>query len=195
MHASSSSLAFALGNPNKRANELVYRPEESGPFFKDFLSRSAQLLENKPIPTVAASAKDNTKTDPLVHPVNSLPTSIPESSVTPRKRKPPKDPRTPPSKRVQADAESRSPTKLVSDPPARPSPDVTQKSASRKVLAYVNVPSPLRKLPSKKQSVSSAVIASDESEDGEGSNALFDPLSGLKSSTRRTGDRDERGNL
>ncbi|KAH7885125.1 sister chromatid cohesion C-terminus-domain-containing protein [Phlebopus sp. FC_14] len=44
---SSSSLAFALGNPNRKANGRGHKPEESRPFFKDFLDRSAQLIDAK----------------------------------------------------------------------------------------------------------------------------------------------------
>ncbi|KAG6370306.1 hypothetical protein JVT61DRAFT_12259 [Boletus reticuloceps] len=57
IRSSSSSLAFALAHPSEaKSQPRVYKPEESGPFFEDFLSRSAQLLDSKPEEVVVVEA-------------------------------------------------------------------------------------------------------------------------------------------
>ncbi|KAI6027546.1 hypothetical protein BKA83DRAFT_4230505 [Pisolithus microcarpus] len=149
IRASSSSLAFALGNPNKKVSERVYKPEESGPFVKDFLNRSAQLIESKPIPPAPTMpSKDTLNIDSRSHPLNPPLLPLAEASTTPRKRKSPEDVSTPSPKRIQTYASERSTpsARTVSTTPSKES------KTPRHVLAYVNVPPPSWKTPSGKQS-------------------------------------------
>ncbi|KIO02759.1 hypothetical protein M404DRAFT_15882 [Pisolithus tinctorius Marx 270] len=190
IRASSSSLAFALGNPNKKASERVYKPQESGPFVKDFLNRSAQLIENKPIPPAQAMpSKDTLSIDSRPHPPNPPPVPLPEAFTSPRKRKSPEDVNTPSPKRIQTSAPERStPTpKTVGATPLKES------KTPRHVLAYVNVPSPSWKTPSRKQSSSGERAGSGYSEDDD--EDRHDVRASVKLSARRTGDRDERAPL
>ncbi|KAI6129687.1 hypothetical protein EDD16DRAFT_1689919 [Pisolithus croceorrhizus] len=190
IRASSSSLAFALGNPNKKVSERVYRPEESGPFVKDFLNRSAQLIESKPVPPApAVLSKDTLSIDPRSHPPNLPLLPLAEASTTPRKRKSPEDVSTPSPKRIQTYSSERlTPSaKTVSTTPSKES------KTPRHVLAYVNVPPPSWKTPSGKQSRSGEHAGSDYSEDDD--EHRHNVQASVKSSARRTGDRDERAPL
>ncbi|KAI6114285.1 sister chromatid cohesion C-terminus-domain-containing protein [Pisolithus sp. B1] len=190
IRASSSSLAFALGNPNKKVSERVYRPEESGPFVKDFLNRSAQLIESKPVPPApAVLSKDTLSIDPRSHPPNLPLLPLAEASTTPRKRKSPEDVSTPSPKRIQTYSSERSTpsAKTVSTTPSKES------KTPRHVLAYVNVPPPSWKTPSGKQSRSGEHAGSDYSEDDD--EHRHNVQASVKSSARRTGDRDERAPL
>lgn len=190
IQASSSSLAFALGNPNKRPNERVYKPEESGPFFKDFLNRSAQLLESKPIPsTSSAPRSDTVKVESVPQPTNLPPISVDEKVSTPRKRKSPEDFGTPSHKRIQSSVPQHitPASRAISSTPSQPS----GKTTPRQVIAYVHVPPASWKTPSKKR-LRDDIAVSDES-DEESRYTQRDVLASVKSSARRTGDRDERG--
>lgn len=193
IQASSSSLAFALGNPNKRPNERVYKPEESGPFFKDFLNRSAQLLESKSIPSAPSVArKDTAKVESVPRPSNSSLISVDETVSTPRKRKSPEGLSTPSLKRVQTSVPQHTTpaSRAISTTPSQTS----SKTTPRQVMAYVHVPPASWKTPSKKRS-RDEVAVSDESEEEESRYAQRDVLASVKSSARRTGDRDERAPL
>ncbi|KIK26649.1 hypothetical protein PISMIDRAFT_94435 [Pisolithus microcarpus 441] len=190
IRASSSSLAFALGNPNKRVSERVYKPEESGPFVKDFLNRSAQLIESKPIPPAPTMpSKDTLNIDSRSHPLNPPLLPLAEASTTPRKRKSPEDVSTPSPKRIQTYASERSTpgARTVSTTPSKES------KTPRHVLAYVNVPPPSWKTPSGKQSGPGEHAGSDYSEDDD--EHRHNVQASVKTSARRTGDRDERAPL
>lgn len=190
IQASSSSLAFALGNPNKRPNERVYKPEESGPFFKDFLNRSAQLLENKSTPSTSfVPRKDAVKVESVPRPSNLSLISVDETISTPRKRKSPEGLSTP-SKRIQTSAPQHTTpaSRAVSTAPSQTS----SKTTPRQVMAYVHVPPASWKTPSKKR-LRDEVGVSDESEEEESRYTQRGVLASVKSSARRTGDRDERG--
>ncbi|KIJ60270.1 hypothetical protein HYDPIDRAFT_32393 [Hydnomerulius pinastri MD-312] len=197
IRSSSSSLAFALGNPNKavKPQERVYKPEESGPFFKDFLNRSAQLLDTKPVPPANAPQVAQVAI-PKVEP-SPTKLSVPvvyEPSLTPRKRKSPDDLTTPSRKRMNGS------TPVQRTPTARSGSEARSQSSSkttpRQVMAYVNVPTPTWKTPSRKPSKHRENSASaDESDDEDDYYAERDIQASLKSSARRTGDRDERAPL
>ncbi|KAG6336273.1 hypothetical protein ID866_2827 [Astraeus odoratus] len=193
IQASSSSLAFALGNPHKRVNDRVYKPEESGPFFKDFLNRSAQLLENKPIPpTISVVRKDTPKVQPTP-PVLNPQVSVAHPATTPRKRKSPEDLSTPSHKRIQTSLSEHTEPGSKSNS-ATPS-QTSSKGTPRQVLAYVNVPLASWKTPSTKRSRSGGLIVSDESEEEVNGYNSHGMRTSVKSSARRTGDRDERAPL
>ncbi|KAF9220470.1 hypothetical protein BS17DRAFT_739205 [Gyrodon lividus] len=188
IRSSSSSLAFALGQPNQvKTQQRVYKPEESGPFFKDFLGRSAQLLDNKPIPPSITSRHPTPRLEPS--PTKPPASVVPEPSVTPRKRKSPDELVTPSQKRIHA----ANPTE--STPTARPSSGASSHVSSktpRQVLAYVNVPTPTWKTPSKESSKPSDHPASGDESDEEDDHTHREIQASAKSSARRTGDRDER---
>ncbi|KAG8214779.1 hypothetical protein J3R82DRAFT_9915 [Butyriboletus roseoflavus] len=201
IRSSSSSLAFALGYPSQvKSQQRVYNPEESGPFFKDFLNRSAQLLDSKPIqpastpkPIQPASTPQHSpsKVDSLSS--KPLPLAVSQPSVTPRKRKSPDELITPSQKRIHAANPTNSPSfwRSTSETPSHKS-----SKSSRQVLAYVNVPAPTWKTPSTKSSKYSGDPASgDESADEEGDYLRHDIRASVKSSARRIGDRDERAPL
>ncbi|KAG9315547.1 hypothetical protein JVU11DRAFT_3168 [Chiua virens] len=187
IRSSSSSLAFALGYPSQvKSQQRVYKPEESGPFFKDFLNRSAQLLDSKPTqPTT--TEQPPAKADVL--PPKPLPPAVPQPpSLTPRKRKSPDDHVTPSQKRIHAanPASSNPIGRSTSETPSHKSI-----KTSRQVLAYVNVPPPTWKTPSTKSSKHSEA-SGDDSADEDGDDIHHDVHANIKSSVRRTGDRDER---
>lgn len=185
IRSSSSSLAFALGYPSQaKPQPRVYKPEESGPFFKDFLHRSAQLLDSKPVQPTNTPQQSPQKVDPRP-PKQPPPPAAPQPSVTPRKRKSPDELITPSQKRIQAANPTNSPSTLRS---TSETPSHRSSKSSRQVLAYVNVPPPTWKTPSTQPPKLSGDLASgDESDD---SNHIH---ANIKSSARRTGDRDERG--
>ncbi|KAI6042629.1 sister chromatid cohesion C-terminus-domain-containing protein [Pisolithus marmoratus] len=190
IRASSSSLAFALGNPNKKPSERVYKPQESGPFVKDFLNRSAQLIESKPIPPAPAMpCKDTLSIDSRPHPPNPPLLPLAEASTTPRKRKSPEDISTPSPKRIQTCTSERS-TPSVMTINTTPS---KESKTPRHVLAYVNVPPPSWRTPSGKQLKPGERAGSDYSEDDD--EYRHGAQSSVKLSARRTGDRDERAPL
>ncbi|KIJ14913.1 hypothetical protein PAXINDRAFT_163151 [Paxillus involutus ATCC 200175] len=188
IRSSSSSLAFALGQPNQvKAQQRVYKPEESGPFFKDFLNRSAQLLENKPIPSRSTLQHPAPKVESS--PTKPLASVVPESSVTPRKRKSPDELITPSQKRIHV----ANPTQ--STPTNRPGSEASSHVSSktpRQLLAYVNVPAPAWKTPSRKSSKPPDHPVSGDESDEDYHYAHRDNQASVKSSARRTGDRDER---
>lgn len=187
IRSSSSSLAFALGHPSQvKSQQRVYKPDESGPFFKDFLNRSAHLLDSKPTSTPHQSPS---KVDPP-RPKSPVPLT-PQPFATPRKRKSPDELITPSQKRIHA----ANPTNV---PPTKRStsetPSHRSSKSSRQLLAYVNVPTSTWKTPSTKSSKHSGDLASpDESADEDGDYPEHDTHANIKSSARRTGDRDERG--
>ncbi|KAF8552743.1 hypothetical protein OG21DRAFT_1477602 [Imleria badia] len=188
IRSSSSSLAFALGYPSQaKSQPRVYKPDESGPFFKDFLNRSAQLLDSKPVQTTNTPQHSPSKTDS--HPPKQpLPSAVPPPSVTPRKRKNP-DELVTPSKRIHAANSTNSPSTLRS---TSETPSHKSSKSSRQVLAYVNVPAPNWKTPSTK-SYSGDMASGDDSADDD--LPRHDLHANMKSSARRTGDRDERAPL
>lgn len=199
IRSSSSSLAFALGYPSQvRSQQRVYKPDESGPFFKDFLNRSAQLLDSKPVhPASTPKPVQPASTTPQHSPskVDSLPSKPPplavsQPSVTPRKRKSPDELITPSQKRIHAANPTSSPSlwRSTSETPSHKS-----SKSSRQVFAYVNVPAPTWKTPSTKPSkYSGDPVSGDESADEDG-DYRRDIHASVKSSARRIGDRDERG--
>ncbi|KAF9235171.1 hypothetical protein BU15DRAFT_51679 [Melanogaster broomeanus] len=186
IRSSSSSLAFALGHPNQgKTQQRVYKPKESGPFFKDFLNRSAQLLDTQPIPPNSAPHHPPLQAEPSP---TKPPASVdPQPSVTPRKRKFPEELKTPSQKRIH----TTNPTESTS--PDRSSSEAVSSKTPRQVLAYVNVPAPTWKTPSRKSSKPPHHPTSgDESDEEDYHNAHRDIQASVKSSARRTGDRDER---
>lgn len=188
IRSSSSSLAFALGHPGQvKPQPRVYKAEESGPFFKDFLNRSAQLLDSKPIQPSNTPQHSPSKVESLP-PKQPPPSTIPPPSVTPRKRKSPDELITPSQKRIHTANSAHSPStwRSTSETPSHKS-----SKSSRQVLAYVNVPAPNWKTPSSK-SHSGDMASGDESADEDGDHPHHDPNANMKS-VRRTGDRDERG--
>lgn len=186
IRSSSSSLAFALGYPTQvKSQPRVYKPEESGPFFKDFLNRSAQLLDSKPVQSTNTPQPSPTKPESLP-PKQPPPAAVAQASVTPRKRKSPDESITPSRKRIHAANLTSSPSTLRS---ASETPSHKSSKSSRQVLAYVNVPPPTWKT----KSHSGDLASGDESADGDGDYARHDFHANVKSSARRTGDRDERG--
>lgn len=189
IRSSSSSLAYALGYPNQvKSQPRIYKPEESGPFFKDFLNRSVQLLDSKPVQPAKTSQHSPSKADSLP-PKQPPPPAIPPPSVTPRKRKSPEELVTPSQKRIHAANSANSPSTLRS---TSETPSQKSSKSSRQVLAYVNVPAPTWKTPSAK-SCSGDLASGDESTDENGTCIRDDIHVNIKSSARRAGDRDERG--
>ncbi|KIK80090.1 hypothetical protein PAXRUDRAFT_833727 [Paxillus rubicundulus Ve08.2h10] len=187
IRSSSSSLALALGQPNQvKAQQRVYKPEESGPFFKDFLNRSAQLLENKSIPLRSTLQHPTPKVEPS--PTKPLASVVPESSLTPRKRKSPDELPTPSQKRIHL--ANSTPSTHTDRPGSEASSHLSPKTP-RQLLAYVNVPAPAWKTPSKSSKSPDHPVSGDES-DEDYHYAHQDNQATAKSSARRTGDRDER---
>lgn len=190
IRSSSSSLAFALGHPSQvKSQQRVFKPEESGPFFKDFLNRSAQLLDPKPIQPTSTPHHSPSKVDSLP-PKPPFPV-VPQPSATPRKRKSPDELVTPSQKRIHATNPANLPSTRRS---TSETPSHRSSKSSRQLLAYVNVPASTWKTPSTKSSKHSGDLASaDESADEDGDYLGHDTHPNIKSSARRTGDRDERG--
>lgn len=188
IRSSSSSLAFALGYPSQvKSQPRVYKPEESGPFFKDFLHRSAQLLDSKPVQPTNTPQHSPSKVDSL--PPKPPPPAVPQPSITPRKRKSPDELITPSQKRIHALNSTNSPSTWRS---TSETPSHRSSKSSRQVLAYVNVPAPTWKTPSK-SSKHSGDLASEDESDEDGDHTRHGIHADIKSSARRTGDRDERG--
>ncbi|KAH0832222.1 sister chromatid cohesion C-terminus-domain-containing protein [Lanmaoa asiatica] len=192
IRSSSSSLAFALGYPTQaKSQQRVYKPEESGPFFKDFLNRSAQLLDSKPTQPASTPPHSPSKIDS--HPPKPPPPTVPQPSVTPRKRKSPDELITPSQKRIHAVNPINSPSTLRS---TSETPSLKSSKSSRHVLAYVNVPVPSWKTPSTKSLKHSGDPGSaGESADEDGDYLRRNTHASVKSSARRIGDRDERAPL
>ncbi|KAG6372819.1 sister chromatid cohesion C-terminus-domain-containing protein [Boletus reticuloceps] len=190
IRSSSSSLAFALGYPSQaKSQPRVYKPEESGPFFKDFLNRSAQLLDSKPNQPTNTHQQSPSKVESLP-PNLPPPPAVPQPSVTPRKRKSPDDLITPSRKRIHAANSTNSPSnvRFTSE-----TPSLKSSKSSRQVLAYVNIPPPTWKTTPSTKSFSGDLASGDESadEDHPRRNIHVD----IKSSARRTRDKDERAPL
>jgi cohesin loading factor subunit SCC2 len=111
--------------------------------------------------------------------------------VTPRKRKSPDELITPSQKRIHvANSTQSTPTNR---PGSEASSHVSSKTP-RQLLAYVNVPAPAWKTPSRKSSKPPDHPVSGDESDEDYHYAHRDNQASVKSSARRTGDRDERGN-
>ncbi|KAF8133417.1 hypothetical protein EV363DRAFT_1470656 [Boletus edulis] len=193
IRSSSSSLAFALGYPSQaKSQPRVYKPEESGPFFKDFLNRSALLLDSKdskPNQQTNTHQQSPSKVESLP-PNLPPPPAVPQPSLTPRKRKSPDDLITPSRKRIHAANSTNSPSNIRFK---SETPSLKSSKSSRQVLAYVNIPPPTWKTTPSTKSFSGDLASGDESadEDHPRRNIHVD----IKPSARRTRDKDERAPL
>ncbi|KAH7925870.1 hypothetical protein BV22DRAFT_1088167 [Leucogyrophana mollusca] len=186
IRTTSSSLAFALGPPTPRTNNGIRKPEESAPFFNSFLSQRSRDLDIKITEPSSAQlhAEPTFKRGP-----DPLAVAPPASPVTtPLKRKSADPVNTPSVKRIHTLKDVRAPSAS-----ATPS---SSKSTPRQMFAYVQVP-PLPAsyfTPSKKQhnQIKMPEGRSDEEDDY---HSGYEHLESVKSSARRTGDRDDRGPL
>lgn len=214
---SSSSLAYALGRPIPSPKPPVYRPEDSTQFFNNFLEQKFHELD-PPRPTTPTRHKfqePQESPDPLAlgYP-NAAPFSVP--ALTPRKRKPGAHTETPSLKRVQSNTLATLHKPLT---PLTPTSSQTLKAttsaskSARKLEPYVEVP-PLptvwltpsrsasqKSLTSLSKKMQSNMKVHDTPDDLGGYGSVDDDeysaprfeSSGVKSSARRTGDRDDRG--
>ncbi|KII90510.1 hypothetical protein PLICRDRAFT_697054 [Plicaturopsis crispa FD-325 SS-3] len=211
MTTSSSSLAFALGNPEPRPSPKVYQPEQSNAFFNDFLSQKTQEMNSRmtnnfpqrpatPPPSVPPPPQESP--DPL-----DFVSTATAPAVTPRKRKSAAQLQTPSLKRVQSSyAITTSP--LTPQGSATATPTSSKSKTTPRMRAYVEVPAlPKAWLtPSSQKRGASSMSAKlkgkmKEEDDDLGGYGSEDELDlgyrqdSVKSSARRTGDRDERAPL
>ncbi|KAG6812718.1 radiation sensitive protein rad9 [Tricholoma furcatifolium] len=211
--SSSSSLAFALGRPPSPPR--VYPPQQSQSFFDNFLEQKSRQIDAArrpatppPPPRVAPPAPVQESPDPL-----SLLNGSP-AAMTPRKRKVYVEIVTP-SKRVHSSQVSPTKTVTPQTPKASTSTAFYNSNASRsgnKSMAFVAVPQVPWVTPTSSRKGSGAPMSSkmigkmksyDDSPDlgGYGSDGdddgVYSPTrnDAVKSSARRTGDRDERAPL
>lgn len=210
---SSSSLAHALGIPAPPQERKIYHPQESTAFFNNFLSETTKKINpqrqglnvNTTPPSSPAIAQSSP--DPLA--MGSSPYTPSTSVVTPQKRKKAHVVIESPLKRHQSRDSSLTP--LTSQRTSTPSTATQLNTAPRKprMEAYVElIPPPkswLSNTPSLSQKTKGkqkAVYADDDDLGGYGSeDALTHPgramsanlSSAVRSSGKRTGDRDDRG--
>ncbi|KAG5642305.1 hypothetical protein DXG03_003025 [Asterophora parasitica] len=200
---SSSSLAFALGRPPTQTPKL-HPPQESPAFFDNFLEHKSRQMAaarrpatppSKPTPPAVQESPDPLALQPGVHPV---------PAITPRKRKIFVQLDSPAVKRVQSiqsfHTHPRTPTHVT--PKASSTPQITP--TPRRNLAYVAAPTKPWLTPTSSRQGSAKQLGKmkDDSPDlgGYGSDD-DDPYSptrsndAVKSSARRTGDRDDRAPL
>jgi cohesin loading factor subunit SCC2 len=213
---SSSSLAFALGNPVTKSTRTVHKSEDSTQYFHNFLEQKTRQMD----PSRAVTPPPRTtQQDPLESPdplalAPSSSTLFSASVVTPRKRKPEVYIASPTLKRVQSTSNFITPHKSLS--PLTPQTSTTATAtttskSSKKLQPYIEVP-PLPKswfTPSRSSSQKSITSLSkkmqgkmkvDDTHDDLGGYGSVDDdsprrywNSSVKSSARRTGDRDDRG--
>lgn len=213
---SSSSLAFALGNPVTKSTRTVHKSEDSTQYFHNFLEQKTRQMD----PSRAVTPPPRTtQQDPLESPdplalAPSSSTLFSASVVTPRKRKPEVYIASPTLKRVQSTSNFITPHKSLS--PLTPQTSTTATAtttskSSKKLQPYIEVP-PLPKswfTPSRSSSQKSITSLSkkmqgkmkvDDTPDDLGGYGSVDDdsprrywNSSVKSSARRTGDRDDRG--
>lgn len=215
---SSSSLAFALGKPVTRSTPNVYRPEEPTQFFNNFLEQKSRQMD----PSRATTPPSRKEQVPLESPdpltlAPSSSTAFSVYAVTPRKRKPEIQAESPSLKRVQSTSMFVTPHKSFS----QQTPSSTQTSttatatskSSQKLQPYIEVP-PLPKswfTPLRSASQKSVTSLSRKMQGKMKVDDMLDDLGGygsvddddystkrygnssIKSSARRTGDRDDRG--
>ena len=203
----SSSLAFALGDPSSARQPSVCQPERSAEFFDAFIAEKSREINVSSYnsngiqvsPKQSAERVSQESPDPL-----ALKPAAPGLSTpvqTPRKRKPIVEIESPSAKRIQSShLGSRTPQHARQMTPAKQS---LKKTAT---LAYVEIPPKpwLSPSSSRKLSISSPRLFSkenlgkpaDEQHDLSGYGSDYSPYKvtdTTKSSARRTGDRDERG--
>jgi cohesin loading factor subunit SCC2 len=202
----SSSLAFALGDPSGSPGS-VHGPERSAEFFDCYLEQKAQGISSSlqsglepqmsPMPQTGLVSQESP--DPL-----ALNSPILKTAQTPRKRKPVVEIDSP-AKRFQLSRLGTSTPILSTRAGSSPS---TSKQPLKKssTLAYVEIPpSPWLSPSSRKLDHSSSQVSSQGRQKtgginlsvefgGYGSDCSPTKLHDtVKSSARRTGDRDERG--
>jgi cohesin loading factor subunit SCC2 len=204
---SSSSLAFALGDPASSFAGQIHQPEQSSKFFRDFLSQKTQEINTRTYSSTdnqtplrrQTEILSNESPDPI-----ALQPITPRSSVpmqTPRKRKPIVQIESPTIKRQSTQVNSVTPPVLKSA--AQTTPTLTSPSKRPATLAYVEIPrSPwLTPSSSRKFDRSGSLTSFDGMPVKTGVNELGDygsdysptKNSDTHKSSRRTGDRDERG--
>jgi cohesin loading factor subunit SCC2 len=197
---SSSSLAHALGDPVSQQCRPAYGPEDSTVFFDEFLTQHSRDLIPAPVhPPPTPQRRSDPSTQESPDPLALLP-STPNAytaTTTPRKRKLVVEIESPYFKRVHSADATRASTIPPSHPPG---------SNTRKTLAYVEVP-PLpmewRTPPSKHKSRNYGGLWKPNHErahddlGGYGSEVDSSPsrvnVGGDARSSRRTGERDDRG--
>jgi cohesin loading factor subunit SCC2 len=227
MSSSSSSLAFALGDPSKPSTssvaprpQPVYQPQESEQFFDAFIAETSQEVAQQaapvppsPIPpsqSFISDIKTPVKEAALIpEPPVSSPDPLAGSVggfTTPRKRKP-EELSSPLSKRIHSPLKSRDhhewagSSQLFSPTGATP----VGSQPNKRLSVFVEVPVPpkswstpstsgrsfSKSAPSTRTSDDLGGFSPPPESDWEEDHAGF--RSGSKSTGKRTGDRDERG--
>lgn len=220
---SSSSLAYALGPPPPPQQPRVYQPQESPAFFNHFLEQktremnTASQVPHRPAtpPPKAPPPPVEESPDPLAL-QSYAPVFAAGPVATPRKRKVYVQLDSPSVKRIQSvqSFHNKSTPKLkVSNFPITPSRSNMQTSTptanvtptpNRTVnKAYVSIPYKPWLTPSSSRKGASKMGADDTPDDlggygSEDEDAIYSPTrigrnESIKSSARRTGDRDDRG--
>lgn len=205
---SSSSLAYALGRPSPQPSK-VHLPAESPAFFDNFLVQKSREMNasgrpTTPPPRLTAFVNQESP-DPL-----ALST---EPSMTPRKRKMVVQIESPAVKRVQSVQSFHIPSAMMPRTPVQKSSSTPQMTTTtpRRNLAYVAVPPKPWLTPKSSHNGSGSHMSnkqwgklksdggspdlggygSEDDDDGAYSPTRTNDV--VKSSSRRTGDRDERG--
>ncbi|EGN98100.1 hypothetical protein SERLA73DRAFT_109431 [Serpula lacrymans var. lacrymans S7.3] len=206
---STSSLAFALGYPPETPQNVSHRFEDSSSFFNSFLEQQSQGLAQ-----AFSGPNDHQMRTPSRH-VHTLPHESPDPlaltsnsncsapSITPRKRKSTERVSTPSHKRLHAAHSDSTVISRVSAMTGSSSSSSSSKTP-RRTLAYVEVPplpkmwftpSPLKTHSFRQGKTDSPDLGGYGSEDDDTHVSKTAGLTSVKSSARRTGDRDDRDPL
>ncbi|CAK5269780.1 unnamed protein product [Mycena citricolor] len=206
---SSSSLAGALGPPPPSNGHTVYKPQQSTAFFEHFLEDHARRLDqtvvaSKPLSEAVSQshlAPVRPKTPqtrvPALTDESPDPLAIITPALTPRKRKSMTQLESPTVKRA---LHSPAPTSVPATPstgprsrfsPSTPTSVVSTPSRPRMQMLYVEVPSSPWASPNKRRAQS----PDDLGGYGSDSSPQRRSSSGIVTSSRRTGEHDERAPL
>lgn len=210
--AYSSSLAFALGNPNPAPSRpVIFNPSDSTQFMDNFLAeKTREIATARPaIASYLAPHRLQDSPDPLA--LGASPSKGSALNATPRKRKQGIHLETPSLKRAQSNSLTPKHINNPSTPTSVQTPvnaASTASKSSKKVIAFIDVPplpkdwrTPSKSVGSLSKKMHGKMKVEDTPDDLGGYGSVdedsfsppqFDP-SPTKSSARRTGDRDERG--
>jgi cohesin loading factor subunit SCC2 len=203
----SSSLAFALQErppikPPVKPPQVVYEAQSSTKFFDEFLAR-----KTKEMVSMSPETPHYVRVQPPMSSPDPLSVLTPKATVTPIKRKSTDDMESPSVKRIHS--VSRPLTTIGERSLERNSIRTTLKSENTKEVPYVrvpNVPENWSTPSTKKKQVQEVKMDVDGSDDDLGgygspegessrrrSSSVTSFTDGIKSSAKRTGDRDDRG--
>ncbi|THH14012.1 hypothetical protein EW146_g6273 [Bondarzewia mesenterica] len=148
IQSSSSSLAYALGEPPARPQPKIFHPQESASFFNNFLDKSSRELEKaqaaKYTNPSTPSRRDKIGLHSSPDPLAISPSSVP----SPQKRKSVEQVQSPSIKRAQLVHRTASSSSLSAAPSTPTSSQTRQSSSSsqvtpkpkKRLLAYVELP-------------------------------------------------------